>query len=107
MIKIQKETTMPFILASCAAIVGYVAPTLGLSALGFGTAGVAAGSVAAGVQAGIGAVAAGSTFAAAQSGEFFAKLKLCLIKFEAGVIGVSTAVSAASAAAAAGLALLF
>merc|ERR1711935_1165038 len=89
---LTKETTMPFILATCAAIAGYVAPAVGLRALGFGTAGVAAGSGAAGVQAGIGAVAAGSSFAAAQS---------------AGVIGVSTAVSAASAAAAAGLALLF
>ena len=59
---------MPFVLATCAAIAGYVAPTVGLSALGFGSAGVAAGSVAAGVQSGIGAVAAGSAFAAAQSG---------------------------------------
>ena len=36
-------------------------------ALGFGTAGVAAGSVAAGIQSGIGAVSAGSAFATATS----------------------------------------
>ena len=35
--------------------------------MGFGAAGVVAGSVAAGIQAGIGSVAAGSLFAAAQS----------------------------------------
>ena len=35
--------------------------------MGFGAAGVVAGSVAAGIQSGIGSVAAGSLFAAAQS----------------------------------------
>ena len=39
----------------------------GAALLGFSSAGIAAGSVAAGTQAGIGNVAAGSLFAAAQS----------------------------------------
>lgn len=46
-------------------VVGAVAGAL--SSIGFTTGGVAAGSVAAGIQAGIGNVAAGSLFATAQS----------------------------------------
>ena len=41
--------------------------TGGLAVAGFGTAGVAAGSLAAGIQSGIGNVVAGSLFATAQS----------------------------------------
>lgn len=75
---------MVFICAGLAALAGYAAPSIGLSALGFtGTGtftfeklefsltinlGIAAGSVAAGVQSAIGSVAAGSAFAAMQSG---------------------------------------
>lgn len=45
----------------------FVAVPLAITAVGFTGAGVAAGSVAAGVQAGFGNVAAGSVFAALQS----------------------------------------
>eukprot|EP00090_Calanus_glacialis_P029266 TRINITY_DN46984_c0_g1_i1.p1 TRINITY_DN46984_c0_g1~~TRINITY_DN46984_c0_g1_i1.p1 ORF type:complete len:127 (+),score=39.91 TRINITY_DN46984_c0_g1_i1:52-381(+) len=44
-----------------------VAPYAVLAGLGFTAKGVAAGSLAAGIQAGVGNVAAGSAFAAAQS----------------------------------------
>ena len=56
---------MPFGLATLAMIGGGVIATVGLVpiALGFGTAGVVAGSIAAATQSSIGAVAAGSTFA--------------------------------------------
>ena len=69
------------------------APYVLLPVLGFGSGGVAAGSLAAGVQATIGNVAAGSMFAALQS---------------AGAAGVSwlttAAVAAAGAAGGAGVA---
>ena len=52
-------------------IVGISAATIGvpvaLSTIGFSAAGVVGGSIAAGVQSGIGSVAAGSTFAVLQS----------------------------------------
>jgi len=47
--------------------VGLVAPPLLINVLGFTPGGVAAGSAAAGIHAGIGNVAAGSVFAALQS----------------------------------------
>ena len=97
---------MPFIVATVAAVAGYVAPTVGLSALGFGAAGMlniikliskfsrcsnnvtyianlgpVAGSVAAVTQAGIGSVAAGSAFATLQA---------------AGMTGVPAVLSAAT-----------
>ncbi|KAG8821459.1 hypothetical protein FRC17_009805 [Serendipita sp. 399] len=50
-----------------ATLVGAVAAPLALAGIGFTTAGVAAGSAAAGMQAGIGNVVAGSLFATAQS----------------------------------------
>jgi hypothetical protein len=54
-----------------AAVSGVVVPTVAvgvIQAIGFGSAGVAAGSIAAGIQAGMGgAVASGSAFAIAQS----------------------------------------
>merc|ERR1712227_929541 len=86
------ETKMPFVIATCAAIAGYVAPSLGLSAMRFTASGVAAGSAAAAIQSGIGAVAAGSTFAAAQS---------------AGVLGVPAIISATSGVVAGAAAMLF
>ena len=46
-----------------AVIAGPLAFTYGLAALGFGSAGVGAGTIAAGIQSGIGNVAAGSAFA--------------------------------------------
>merc|ERR1712227_859961 len=83
------ETKMPFVIATCAAIAGYVAPSLGLSAMGFTASGVAAGSA---IQSGIGAVAAGSTFATAQS---------------VGMLGVPTIISATSSVVAGAAAMLF
>jgi hypothetical protein len=63
----------------------------GLTAAGFGTTGIVGGSIAAGVQAGIGNIVAGSTFAALQS---------------AGMTGaIATATSAGAAAVAAGAAM--
>ncbi|KAJ7856871.1 hypothetical protein B0H13DRAFT_2078087 [Mycena leptocephala] len=62
--------------------VGLVVPPLVLGALGFTPDGVAAGSAAAGMQAGIGNVAAGSVFAGLQS---------------AGVVGFGPGVCAAAA----------
>jgi len=83
-------STNPYVIAG--AVVGGVTTVVALpvvaSVIGFGGAGVVAGSIAAGAQASIGNVVAGSTFAALQS---------------AGVLGfaVSTklAVGAAGAAA--------
>ena len=49
------------------ALAGPLIVTGGLAVAGFGTAGVAAGSLAAGIQSGIGNVVAGSLFATAQS----------------------------------------
>lgn len=59
---------MPFGLGTIGAVLGVGGAIVGGAAvipiaLGFGTAGIVAGSVAAGVQAGIGSVAAGSAFA--------------------------------------------
>ncbi|KAJ7042339.1 hypothetical protein C8F04DRAFT_1229996 [Mycena alexandri] len=62
--------------------VGVVAPPLIINALGFTQGGVAAGSAAAGIHAGIGNVAAGSAFAALQS---------------AGVVGLAPGAVAAAA----------
>jgi hypothetical protein len=54
--------------ATTGAVVGVNAATsVAISAIGFSQAGVVAGTVAAGVQSGIGAVAAGSLFASLQS----------------------------------------
>ncbi|KAI4525467.1 hypothetical protein K525DRAFT_261283 [Schizophyllum commune Loenen D] len=50
----------------CAALAPYAAPLI-LGAVGFTSTGVAAGSIAAGIQAGIGNVVAGSLFAGAQA----------------------------------------
>ncbi|KAL1680246.1 hypothetical protein EV122DRAFT_208284 [Schizophyllum commune] len=50
----------------CAALAPYAAPLV-LGAVGFTSTGVAAGSIAAGIQAGIGNVVAGSLFAGAQA----------------------------------------
>lgn len=84
---------MDFILGVAAVAGGAV--LLGPAALalvGFGSSGVAVGSIAAGVQAGIGNVAAGSAFAALQS---------------IGAAGVATStVATAAGAAGAGAALV-
>ena len=49
------------------AVVGVVGVGIAMAAAGFGTTGIVAGSVAAGIQSTIGNVAAGSPFAAVQS----------------------------------------
>ena len=60
---------MPFGIGTALARVGAIGlgVTMTPILLGFGAAGIAAGSVAASIQSGIGAVAAGSTFATLQS----------------------------------------
>jgi len=58
---------IPLILAACAAIaIGVAVPGI-IATLGFSTAGVVAGSAAAGIHASIGNVASGSLFAIFQS----------------------------------------
>ena len=56
---------MPYGLGTLAMVTGGIVGAAGLipMAIGFGTAGIAAGSIAAGIQSSIGAVTAGSTFA--------------------------------------------
>ena len=56
---------MPYGLGTLAMIGGGIIGAAGVipMAIGFGTAGIAAGSIAAGIQSSIGAVSAGSTFA--------------------------------------------
>ena len=56
---------MPYGIGTLAMIGGGIVGAAGLipMAIGFGTAGIAAGSIAAGIQSSIGAVTAGSTFA--------------------------------------------
>ncbi len=56
---------MPYGLGTLAMIGGGIIGAAGVipMAIGFGTAGIAAGSIAAGIQSSIGAVTAGSTFA--------------------------------------------
>ena len=56
---------MPYGIGTLAMIGGGIIGAAGLipMAIGFGTAGIAAGSIAAGIQSSIGAVTAGSTFA--------------------------------------------
>ena len=56
---------MPYGIGTLAMIGGGIVGAAGLipMAIGFGTAGIAAGSIAAGIQSSIGAVSAGSTFA--------------------------------------------
>ena len=60
---------MPYGLGTLAMVTGGIVGAAGLipMAIGFGTAGIAAGSIAAGIQSSIGAVTAGSTFASMTS----------------------------------------
>ncbi|KIM32301.1 hypothetical protein M408DRAFT_326907 [Serendipita vermifera MAFF 305830] len=62
----SKNKTRLAYVAGGAIVVGVAAPALVLAA-GFGTGGIIAGSIAAGVQSTIGNVAAGSAFAALQT----------------------------------------
>ena len=83
---------MPFGLATLAMIGGGVIATVGLVpiALGFGTAGVVAGSIAAATQSSIGAVAAGSTSATMTSlGKTRTLARVC-----ASLAGAGAAISA-------------
>jgi len=63
----MNEPVKATLIVAGGAVVGAVAFPIAASALGFGAAGVAGGSIAAGLQSGIGNVVAGSGFAYMQS----------------------------------------